>query len=261
MKKMYVVFGFFLLLLSEGFCGTIVIEGKYQDKNLYVKNSFVENGVGFCTYEVTINGKTSTDEINSSAFEIDFSAFNIPSGAPVIVEIRHKDDCSPKVLNPDVLKAKATFEVVDITIDKKGLLSWSTKNEKGALPFIVEQFRWNKWVQIGEVEGTGKEYVSNYKFKSVLHSGQNKIRVIQQGFDGEIKASQPVTVVSDQPKVNFIMVGKNRHIEFSDETLYEVYDIYGNIVKKGYNDAFDYTNLSAGNYFLCFDNVISNFKR
>lgn len=85
MKKISFAVVFFLLFLSHGFFGTIVIEGKYQNRNLDVKNSYAENGVGFCTYEVTINGKISTDEINSSAFEIDFSAFNILSGTPVIV--------------------------------------------------------------------------------------------------------------------------------------------------------------------------------
>ena len=134
--------------------GTLVLEGKYQSKNLYVLNGPMENGVGFCTYEVSINGEVSTDEVNSSSFEIDFSQFQIKPGTPVIVKIKHKDDCSPRVINPEVLQPRATFEVVDINIDKNGILNWSTKNEMGSLPYIVEQYRWHKWIEIGE--GTGK---------------------------------------------------------------------------------------------------------
>ena len=70
--------------------GTIILEGKYQSKNLYVQNGFAGSGVGFCTYEVKINGQVTTDEINSSAFEIDFSQFQIKPGTEVKVEIKHK---------------------------------------------------------------------------------------------------------------------------------------------------------------------------
>ena len=106
MRKLPFLTFLFLLCFSSAFAGIIVVEGKYQDKNLYIQNGYAGNGVGFCTYEVTINGKTSTDEVNSSAFEIDFPAFSIRPGTPVIVEIRHKDDCSPIVLNPEALNAR-----------------------------------------------------------------------------------------------------------------------------------------------------------
>src|SRR4051812_14910783 len=109
MKKLLIFTSLTLVSLSNALAGIIVVEGKYQDKNLYVQNGYAGNGVGFCTYEVTINGKTSTDEVNSSAFEIDFAAFQIKPGTPVVVEIKHKDDCVPKVLNPEALKPKATF--------------------------------------------------------------------------------------------------------------------------------------------------------
>lgn len=172
-----------------GRAGTIILEGKYQDKNLYVQNGYAGNGVGFCTYEVTINGQTSTDEVNSSAFEIDFSAFQIKPGTPVVVEIKHKDDCSPKVLNPEALKARATFEVTSIDVDKSGLLSWSTKNEMGSLPYVVEQFRWNKWIPIGEVKGEGDMDNNTYSFQTIPHSGENKFRVKQIGYGGVTKTS------------------------------------------------------------------------
>ena len=170
MKKLLFLTSLFLISFSTAFSGSIVVEGKYQDKNLYVQNGYAGNGVGFCTYEVIINGKVSTDEVNSSAFEIDFPAFSIRPGTQVIVEIRHKDDCSPKVLNPEALKPKATFEVININIDKSGLLNWVTKNEMGSLPYVVEQFRWNKWVKVTEIEGNGTPDVNNYSFKIIPHS-------------------------------------------------------------------------------------------
>lgn len=241
--------------------GVIVVEGKYQDKNLYVQNGYAGNGVGFCTYEVTINGKTTTDEVTSSAFEIDFAAFQIQPGTPVVVEIRHKDDCNPKVLNPEALKPKATFQVVDISIDKNGLLNWSTKNEMGSLPYIVEQFRWNKWIPVGEVQGGGKMDNNSYSFQTTAHSGENKFRVKQVGFGGATKTSENITFVSSIGQPTYTISKDKSDIKFSGETLYEVYDAYGNVVKRGFGNDLNILTLSKGSYYLCYDNIMADFSK
>lgn len=246
---------------ASSFAGVIVVEGKYQDKNLYVQNGYAGNGVGFCTYEVTINGRTTTDEVNSSAFEIDFSAYQIQPGTPVIVEIKHKDDCSPKVLNPEALKPKATFEVTNISIDKSGLLSWSTKNEMGSLPYVVEQFRWNKWIPVGEVQGGGKMDNNSYTFQTTPHSGENKFRVKQVGFGDVAKTSDNVEFKSTVPEPSYEMTRDKSDIKFSGETLYEVYDSYGNVVKRGYGNDLNIQSLSKGSYYLCYDNIMSDFSK
>jgi hypothetical protein len=247
--------------VTSSFAGVIVVEGKYQDKNLYVQNGYAGNGVGFCTYEVTINGKTTTDEVNSSAFEIDFSAYQIQPGTPVVVEIRHKDDCSPKVLNPEALKPKATFEVVNIAVDKNGMLSWSTKNEMGSLPYVVEQFRWNKWIPVGEVQGGGKMDNNAYTFQTTAHSGENKFRVKQVGFGGSSKASNNVTYISTVAQPTYSISKDKSDIKFSGETLYEVYDAYGNVVKRGFGNDLNIATLTKGAYYLCYDNIMADFAK
>lgn len=261
MKKLLFLTSLFLFSLTNVFSGIIVVEGKYQDKNLYIQNGYAGNGVGFCTYEVMINGKTSTDEVNSSAFEIDFAAFAIKPGTPVVVEIRHKDDCSPKVLNPEALKPKATFEVININIDKSGLLSWATKNEMGSLPYIVEQYRWNKWIPVGEVKGGGSMETNNYSFQTTSHSGENKYRVKQVGYGGVSKSSNNVTYVSAQSQPTYTMNKSGNEIEFSTETMYEVFDAYGNVIKRGYGNKLDIVNLAKGAYYLCYDNIMSDFNK
>ena len=110
MKKAIFTTLFATLVTLNALAGVIVLEGHYQGKNLYVQNPFAGSGVGFCTYEVTVNGEVTTDEWNSSAFEIDLAARGLKVGEPVVIKIKHKDDCKPKVLNPEVLKPKSTFE-------------------------------------------------------------------------------------------------------------------------------------------------------
>ncbi|HRG38225.1 MAG TPA: hypothetical protein PK289_06830, partial [Bacteroidia bacterium] len=108
-----------LLVSTAGFStGVIVLEGNYQGKNLYVQNQFAASGVGFCVQEVRVNGNVTTDEITSSAFEIDFRNLQLKLGDKVEVRITHKDDCKPKILNPEVLLPKSTFETISIGVDK-----------------------------------------------------------------------------------------------------------------------------------------------
>jgi hypothetical protein len=245
--------------LSNTFAGILLLEGKYQDKNLYVQNGYAGNGVGFCTYEVTINGTTTTDEIYSSAFEIDFTAFQIKPGTPVVVEIKHKDDCTPKVLNPEALKSKATFEVISINIDKKGLLNWTTKNEMGSLPYVIEQFRWSKWIPVGEVQGLGKMDKNTYEFQTTAHSGENKFRVKQIGYGAIAKVSENVTFISTVAQPTYTVDKAASDIEFSGETMYEIYDAYGNIIKRGYGNNLNIATLARGSYYLCYDNSMADF--
>ena len=129
------------LALNTSFAGVLVVEGKFQSRNVYVQNSFGGSGVGFCVTEVKVNGKITTDEVNSSAFEIDLTACNIKPGEKVMIEIVHKDDCMPKVLNPEVIKPRPTFDMVSININSAGILKWTAKNESGSLPYVIEQFK------------------------------------------------------------------------------------------------------------------------
>ena len=179
-----IIFLFLLFPFSfHSFAGVFTVEGVYQGRNLYVQNPFAGTGIGFCTTEVLINGKKSTDEIQSSAFEIDFSSYNLKIGDKVEVRIKHKDDCKPKVLNPEVLKLSSTFEVIAFkAID--GIVNFTTKGESASMPFTVEQFRWNKWVKIGEVQGKGTVEANSYSVKVNNHSGINKFRIQQTDFKG-----------------------------------------------------------------------------
>ena len=43
------------------------------------------------------------------------------------------------------------------------------------------------------------------------------------------------------------------------ETMYEIYDQYGNIVKRGFASTIDVSNLVKGGYFLNYDNKMGEF--
>lgn len=266
MKKTFVLVLSVYAFFGNAQEGVLILEGNYQGKNLYVQNPFASSGVGFCVTEVLVNGNITTDETNSSAFEIDFKPHKLNIGDKVEVKIKHKSDCKPKVLNPEVLKPKSTFEVISMTLDKDGLLKFSTKSETGKLTFVIEQYRWNKWVKVGEVEGVGTPATNNYEFKLQLHSGKNTVRVRQTDYTGQPRVSKPVEVISDIPEVTFGPMKAKTDVQFMAndkpaETMYEIYDQYGNIVKKGYGNKIDVSNLPKGGYFLNYDNKMGEFVK
>ncbi|MCC7301082.1 MAG: hypothetical protein IT233_00420 [Bacteroidia bacterium] len=244
----------------SAFAGVIIIEGNYQGKNLYVQNPFAGSGVGFCVTKVLVNGSVTTDEYNSSAFEIDFTNHQLKIGDKVEVKIEHKDDCKPKVLNPEVLKPKSTYEVTTMTSDPDGTIKWKTKGEQGKLPFIVEQYRWNKWVKVGEVDGIGTPGENSYSFKVSPHYGENKVRIKQVDYTSTPRYSRPVTFTSNiaQIKCNTLKT-KDFLIFEGGETMYEIFDKFGNMVKKGYGAKVDVSNLKADVYYLNYDNTTTEF--
>ncbi len=236
--------------------GTIVLDGNYQGKNIFIQNPFSEAGVGFCVYQVTVNEKVSTDEINSSAFEIDLSTFNLKVGDKVTIKIMHKDGCTPKILNPEVLKPKSTFDVVKQSVSADGTYTWTTSNETGELPYIVQEKRWNKWIRVGEVPGIGSPGEHTYSFKVVPHSGENTYRVKQNDLNRRARLSEAVTYTD--PAVSAVTwtyeKGKNSSVHLSSQSLYEIYDQFGNIVKRGYATDIDVSDLKKGLYYLNYDN-------
>jgi len=240
------------------------VEGTYQGKNIYIQNSLNDDGFGFCVEKVSVNGDIMAASINSDVFEIDFSDFNIAIGEPVFIVIEHNDGCIPKILNPEVLLPKSTYELTSITIHKDGKLSWKTTGEQGKLTFYIEQWRWEKWVTVGEVMGKGVPELTAYVFMVTPHSGTNIIRLTQIDNSGKKRSTKEVAfkstllpVYKTPDKVKKYMYFKaNNH---AVKTRFEVYDAYGNIVKKGYDSFVNCENLLNGAYYINFDNKTEKF--
>jgi hypothetical protein len=271
MKTLLNIIGILLLTGVGAFAqDEMVIKGTYQGENLYVQNPFSSSGVGFCVIDVSINDQQSIDEINSSAFEIDFSSYQLFRGQSVSVTITYKDGCTPRVLNPEVLKASSTFQISAIAVSKEGLLTWSTTGESGSLPYVVEQFRWNKWVQVGKVKGKGLQGSNNYTFQAKPHSGPNKFRLKQIDHTRKPRYSKIAKLIRSQASEVFITSNKDKiknELTFGSptgeslETMYELVNKFGVLVKKGLGTKIDFTGLDKGEYWISYDNKVEKVKK
>jgi hypothetical protein len=252
MKSLFIAL---FTLFAVSFCSAevIVISGVYQGKDLYVKNPETSSGVGFCIFEVQVNGKVTSDEVNSPAFAVDLKVWGLTIGTPIEIVLRCKEKCDVKIINPEVVYPNSTFEIGLIAVNPEGMLTWTTSRETASILYVIEQFKWNRWIKVGEVQGTGKTDKNEYTFQAKLHSGSNTFRVYQIDHKGQ-RTSQEVKVESSVNTVTVIGNKMGATMDFSDETDYEIYSEYGSLVKAGRGKSVDTSKFVKGKYYVSFDN-------
>jgi hypothetical protein len=264
--------GFFLILtvlLTYNFWSQakyLSLEGYYLGENVVVSNPPLSDGYGFCVYKVTVNGDILPATIQTANFEIDFSLFRLKKGDKVFVVLEHAENCAPRFMNPQVLLPKSTFQCVSLEVDKNGFVKWSTKLEDGVLDFKIEQYRWGRWIEAGQVKGSGSKDLHSYSFQLTPHSGKNIIRIAQVDNSGEKRTTKQVSFVSSSPKVKKTPARVSNFIYFRTngidvKTKFEIYDAYGNLLKTGFSDTVDCRNLVNGVYFINYDNTSEKFIR
>lgn len=255
--------GFVILLILTislpALAQKILLEGRYQGKNVFIQNPEVEAGGGFCTEKVFVNGNEIRIQ-NTNAYEIKLDSLGFKLDDTLKIEIIHKAGCKPKVITPNY-SPKGNFDIVTISVDSNFVLHWMSKNEIHPLPFIVEQYRWNKWVKIGEVDGKGGMQENDYSFQTKPHSGQNKFRV-KQVASGKTRVSKSAEVEAPDLKVKIVNHSiNNNQLEFTKATMFELYDVEGNLISKGTAKSVDMKGLKRGHYFVNYDNKTSEIDK
>lgn len=231
------------------------VQGIYSGKNMYVQNPVSSSGTGFCIHAVSVNGISDTAKIQSSAFEIDLPSFNVKKGDSVTIIFFHEAGCRPKILNTmTCVSPYAQFG--KMRIDSADVLHFSCSDENGFLTYFIWQFRWNKWVKIGELAASGNPKQHEYLFdtKPFLFNGENRFRVTIP-YANSSTISETVSVEKKLPAVSFTQENGSRVISFSAETMFELYDRSGNLVRKGSGRELDCSGLETKHsYWLNYDN-------
>lgn len=265
-KKIF--FLFFTIKYTSIFsqANLLSLEGSYQGKNLIVNNPTQADGFGYCINKVIVNGEILPATIQSTNFQIDFSLFQLKMQEQLFVVLEHNEGCIPKFVNPEVLLPKSTFVCEKIVASTNGVITWTTKNEIEPLDFRIEQFRWNKWVSAGEVRGKGGPSVNKYNFQIIPHSRKNRIRVSQIDNTGIKRSSSETSFNSHLAIVKKTPTKVSEIIYFTSnkkttKTKFELYDAFGNLLKVGFSETVDCSNLVNGIYFINFDNTTEKFVK
>lgn len=241
----------------------MVLSGVYQGKDLYIINPMLDIGEEYCAYEVLINDLPFDDVINSSAFRITLEYAGLEFGQQYEVIIKHHEDCAPKLVNPEVLKPLSTYELIDYELGYNNILNFTTHNESGKLTFHVQEYRWNKWIEIGQIPGEGGPEDRKYTQKVYPYNGENLYRVYQVDHLNRTFYSDTLTVTIDKEPVTITVPLKKvkKEIIFSGETSYAVINEFGEELITGNGSVVDVSNLKKGEYFINFENEYQVFKK
>lgn len=247
------LFLFFVAFETKAQKSVFEFEGIYQGDNVFIQNPLSDSVGNYCTISIQVNDQLILSGFDMSAYEIRLDTLHLKNGDPVNVKISHWSDCSPSIIH-SMITPKPTFEIRKISIDSVGVLKWNTVKENEKLTYIIEQYLWNKWVRVGEVPGKGQPLLNEYETTVILHSGVNKFRVKQKDTHGKNYLSKIVEVDSGLKPIKLKSHYFDEQIDFGTQTHYEIYDAYGNVLKKGMGQIVDVKNLEEGSYYVNFDN-------
>ena len=239
------------LCYSQGF---EEYKATYKGDKLFLKNIFNSNAKK-CIDSIKINNQDVKLSENSLIYVLDPGEYEVKIGQNFIIQLFYQNDCIPRFFNFP-LTHKKTPILENAYIDSARNIIWDSQNESQNTTYLIQHYKWNRWVTIKEINVQIKKGANQYSFTPNYHSGINKFK-IKQLDSVQIKSISKI-LIYDTPKVCKpikMFNSQNNIIEFSDSTHYELYDSEGVKLNRGFRKEIDIRNLKKGIYFLNYDNI------
>ena len=239
------------------FGGELVLKGKYNGKNIFVRNPYNNETESFCTNKVFVNDRLIFDGPQLSAYQVDLSHLNL--GDLVVIRVEYKNDCEPVVLNPQAISFTTGFQYITAQADNNSLL-WSTKGELPQGSFEIEQLRVKKgWTVMNHVEGKGEQHNNQYSIAPNHFPGDNRYRIKYTSHDGTEYYSVEFAFTSSEDPITFSPETVTTKITLSKPTEYFITDMNGNEIIKGKGNEISLQDLRPGLYYLNIENRAERF--
>lgn len=149
-----------------------------------------------------------------------------------------------------------SIKIMDLKVNDEGVISWRAENEGEKIPFVIQQFKWGKWITVKKVEGKGGDEFNDYIEKVALTSGVNKFRVVRYNMFSAPTISEDFIIESKKLPVNGTYSNNKKLLTFSSKTPYQVKDLNGKIMLEGFEKTVNLSNLASGKYIVGYDNSI-----
>lgn len=250
---------FFLSLLFDHYAqtSTLQLSGKYDGRDLYFQNPETEVEGTFTTISLSINGQFyPEDSLNQSAFRIIPSLLGIQEGEMMYIEIMHHAVEKPRLLAPFGPPANR-LSVKNVHLDSLGTICWDVQGTEDVICFKVQRYCWNKWIGEGTVCTVFGD--TTYCHDVYPMHGENSLRIISE--DGaHIYASETLRFYSDVPKITYNFDKQKKLLQFSQYTLFELYDASGNVLLENFQQQVDLANFQKGRYYLNYGNSTTTLR-
>lgn len=239
----------------------LIFKGVYLGKNIYIINPYKNNE--YCINDIYLNNKKLDKEINSSSFEIDLSLYNLNIEDSLFFKIIYNEDIGiPKIYNPDAFFKKNEIKFLNTDCDRKeAKISWTVDGDNIEEPFEIEQFMWETWLTVNLIDPKKQNTFPSYTSTITPHSGRNLFRIKYIDAEGNEYYSSEIKYNSRTKPVEITTEKIIDSIEFSEETMYQIYNEIGSMLLSGYGNKIDISSLKKGTYILNYDNTTINIKK
>ncbi|MEM1137946.1 MAG: hypothetical protein AAGI07_19080 [Bacteroidota bacterium] len=255
--KYLLVIGLLLLIGKQAQCAEIILNGYYYGTNLFIQNPKIGKNQ-YCITHISINGRTISPIPVNSSFDIDMSF--LADTSPVEIRIQHHSECTPKVLNEDVIKKREAFGFTSLDIGQD-YIKWQAKGERIYGKYFIRRFEKNNWLAIHALSCTGEEGTQEYEYKLKHFSGKNKYQIKYLDSSGNAFISDTLVFDAVVQPVTFSPVNVRQLIRLSRKTQYRVLDISGKVLLQGFADSVNCIDLGGGVYYLAIEDQIQQFKK
>jgi hypothetical protein len=234
----------------------ITFNGTYSGKNLYFQNPFIDKKKGLCVTSITLND-SAWKFVNASVIEVDLKSTALRNGDSIAITIFHQCDCKPKILNPSHHYPRKLN--LSYRIEGDSLLTFRLQNKEQHSQYVLQQFRWNKWVAMDSVKEKKNTDTSSYRLnlKRYLHSGENRFRIAT----ADIGASPIIIINSSDSAFKMPTEFEGDKIYFLKETCYEIWDELGRMLQRGCGKEADISALYKGKFYLNYGNTSASFLK
>ena len=255
--KPFVVIFFCISFFSIVKADDLTISGVYHGQNLYIQNPSLGNKI-YCTNEVFVNNRKVMSKITSSIYEINLSYLKLNDSVTVV--ITHQASCTPKVLNPDVLRPLPNFQFIASSVDQD-VIKWTTNGERKTDTYQVQYKSNGTWLTLQTIVANN---TGIYSTPIQHNAGLNTYRIKYSQLDGKVLYSKemPFTIhfiARKAEPVTFYPRNVNDKIYFSRETPYEIRTTNGRVLRRGRGKLLTVNELTTGVYVLSFDNKKERF--
>jgi hypothetical protein len=249
----------FLAVLALPLKAQLLISGIYGGQPILFSSTGINDS---CKRIIVINNTQLPDTFGDTGY-LDPSQLRINKGDSITIKIT--STCS--AIHTSLLNTYPHYhhytglKPAIVSADTSGKIAWLHDPYHDSAYYTVQVFRWNKWVTLNKINADTSNGLNKYETKINLHSGENKIQVNYWSPKKNYPVSSALIYIQTPEKeiCNYLKSPKDT-IYFEQETSYEIYDQYGELIKRGTGKFIDISDLKRQMfYYINYDNQMKIF--
>lgn len=234
------------------------LTGVFKGHSLYVQNPYNKDSAEFCINEILVNEKKVNVNLRLSALKINFKGVELFS--PVAVQVKHKDYCKPKIVNPEAVLYHSSFKFDSLFLNDS-LLTWHTKGDKRGGIFKIERLEDDYWEVLTRLRAKGYFEGAEYVFFPEHKADGNIYRIKYELPNGRFLYSQEMEFFHFPDNITFSPKEVTNEIRLSQKAPYIITNEYGKELMKGIAKVIPVAVLKPGEYFIEIDGNNESFTK